>query len=78
LVVVYQQRPPEGGHQVAKLEAFSKASDDGRCPKCGYAVMKSANPVLGSTALGVATLGWVGGNQKKIKSGACGAKFIRG
>ena len=33
---------------MSKLKKFSEATKDGRCPKCGYAVLNNGNPILGS------------------------------
>ena len=61
---------------------FSDVSKDGRCPKCGYAVMKNANPVTSNLAVGtvaaLATGGLLGPTRKKIRCGGCGARYLLG
>ena len=65
------------------LRKFSEASVNGRCPKCGYAVMKrGANAVTGNLAVGMAaalaTGGILGPARKKVTCGGCGAKYLQG
>jgi ribosomal protein S27E len=65
------------------LKKFSEATQDGRCPKCGYAVMKrGVNAVTGNLAVGlgaaVVTGGLLGPARKKVKCGGCGAKYLQG
>jgi hypothetical protein len=61
------------------LKKFSEVAKDGRCPKCGYTVMKrGVNAVTGNLAVGLAaglaTGGLLGPARKTIKRGGCGTK----
>jgi hypothetical protein len=52
------------GDLMAKLQRFSAVTKEGRCPLCGYAVLRNANPILGGKGLFAARMSHVQGSLK--------------
>jgi ribosomal protein S27E len=62
------------------MQKFSEAAEDGRCPNCGYAVMKPKSVQNAARAAGkfYITGGLLGPAVKVIKCQGCGTKFQQG